>query len=311
MGLFSKKKKPEPAAVKAASNADPKVDAKAGTKAAAKVDAKVSTKAAVGAAKADELLARKGLGKAAEPAPRTTASSGTPCLEPHDHCHAEPHDHSHAKHTQSPTEAEPQGSSGASNGTEGFTPDQASVKSIAAALAIPMLMIDQGDLDGAEPLLRKALEECYEKLGDRHPSTLTSIGNLGSLLNEQGDLDGAEPLLREALEGLRETLGDRHLHTLISIGNYADLLREMGDLGAARRAMGNAPEVARETLGADHANTLAVEAHAARIAIALGEADMTALRDVVARMEAALGAEHPQTRKYSAISVEPVTPPLA
>ena len=35
-------------------------------------------------------------------------------------------------------------------------------------------------------------------LGNRHPSTLTSIGNLGVLLRAKGDLATAEPLLREA-----------------------------------------------------------------------------------------------------------------
>ena len=49
-----------------------------------------------------------------------------------------------------------------------------------------------------------------ETLGERHPSTLTSISNLGMLLKEKGDLDGAEALYREALEGwCRATLGDR------------------------------------------------------------------------------------------------------
>ena len=65
--------------------------------------------------------------------------------------------------------------------------------------------------------------------------------------------------------------------------------------------MGDAPEGARETLGADHALTLVSEAKAARIGIALGDADANTLREVVARMEVALGAEHPQTRKYGAL----------
>ena len=83
------------------------------------------------------------------------------------------------------------------------------------------------------------------------------------------------------------------------MGHYADLFREKGDANAARREMGVAPEVAREVLGVDHRGTLALEAQAARIRIALGELDTDALRTVVARMEVALGAEHPQTRKYS------------
>merc|ERR1719424_1980044 len=87
-----------------------------------------------------------------------------------------------------------------------------------------LLLKDQGDLDGAEALLREALEARRETLGDRHPNTLISINNLGLLLKKQGDLDGAEPLLREALEAQRETLGDRHPDTLSSISNLGGLL---------------------------------------------------------------------------------------
>ena len=44
--------------------------------------------------------------------------------------------------------------------------------------------------------------------GSRHPDTLVSISNLGSLLQAQGDLEGAAALLREVLEARRETLGE-------------------------------------------------------------------------------------------------------
>ena len=74
----------------------------------------------------------------------------------------------------------------------------------------------QGDLAGAAPLLREALQVSRETLGNRHPSTLTSSGNLGTLLKAQGDLAGAAPLLSEALQLRRETLGNRHPDTLAS-----------------------------------------------------------------------------------------------
>ena len=45
---------------------------------------------------------------------------------------------------------------------------------------------------------REALKARRETLGDRHKSTLTSIANLGSLLEARGNLAGAEELLREA-----------------------------------------------------------------------------------------------------------------
>ena len=61
-------------------------------------------------------------------------------------------------------------------------------------------------------------------LGDAHPSTLTSIGNLAQLLQAKGDLRGAEPLFREALAGAQRVLGDAHPSTLTALGNLAGRL---------------------------------------------------------------------------------------
>ena len=82
-------------------------------------------------------------------------------------------------------------------------------------------------------LLRKALGARRATLGDRHPSTLISIGNLGGLLQDQGKLDEAGVLYREALEASRATLGDRHPSTLISIAFLGRLLHDQGRLGEA------------------------------------------------------------------------------
>ena len=48
----------------------------------------------------------------------------------------------------------------------------------------------------ARPLYDEALTARRETLGDRHPDTLTSIGNLGSLLQDQGKLDEVRRRMR-------------------------------------------------------------------------------------------------------------------
>jgi len=163
------------------------------------------------------------------------------------------------------------------------------------------LLHEKGDLDGAEALLREALEGHEAVFGDQHPNTLVAIGNLGFLMKDKGDLDGAEPMCRKALEGCRELFGDNHRQTIVCAGHYADLLRETGDVNEARRIIGDALEAARDKLEMDAPDVqiLNLEAQAARIMIACGEAGTNALREVVARMVAALGAGHPRTRKYS------------
>ena len=52
----------------------------------------------------------------------------------------------------------------------------------AAQPQVGMLLQAMGDLDGAMPLLREALQVKRETLGDRHASTLNSIVSLGTLL---------------------------------------------------------------------------------------------------------------------------------
>ena len=56
-------------------------------------------------------------------------------------------------------------------------------------------------LSSTPALYREALAGKRATLGDTHPHTLTSINNLGMLLQDQGKLDEAETLLGEALAG--------------------------------------------------------------------------------------------------------------
>mgnify|MGYP003319805079 CR=1 FL=1 len=69
----------------------------------------------------------------------------------------------------------------------------------------------------ARPLYEEALEGRRAELGDRHPDTLSSINNLGMLLQDLGKLEDAEPLLRRALEGTDAALGKSHPSTLLSL----------------------------------------------------------------------------------------------
>jgi non-specific serine/threonine protein kinase/serine/threonine-protein kinase len=112
-----------------------------------------------------------------------------------------------------------------------------------------------GKLDAAEPLYREALEGRRRKLGDEHPSTLTSINNLSALLHARGKLDDAEPLIREALEARRSTLGDDHPDTLNSIQSMGMLLKDRDKLEEAETLLRDALEGLRRTLGDEHPNT--------------------------------------------------------
>ena len=84
------------------------------------------------------------------------------------------------------------------------------------------LLRDQGKLDEAEPLHRRAMAGYEAKLGLDHPSTLTSVNNLALLLENQGKLDEAD---RRALAGYESKLGPDHPDTLTTVNTLANLLR--------------------------------------------------------------------------------------
>eukprot|EP00808_Paulinella_micropora_P008030 g47258.t1 len=69
-------------------------------------------------------------------------------------------------------------------------------------------------------------------LGPEHQSTLTSVNNLGVLLEKQGKLAEAEPLFRRALQGREKTLGAEHPDTLASVKNLVRFLEQQGKVEA-------------------------------------------------------------------------------
>ena len=161
-----------------------------------------------------------------------------------------------------------------------------------------MLLKAIGDLDGAEPLLREALEASREKLGDRNPHTLCAIGNLAFLLQAKGDLDGAELLYREALEASREKLGDRHRGTLNSINNLGVLLgRAKGDLDGAEPLLREALAGRRKAFGKCHPDTLSSINNLGGLLHDKGDLDGAEplYREAMEATRKKLGGRHPST----------------
>ena len=83
------------------------------------------------------------------------------------------------------------------------------------------------------------------QLGDDHPSTLTSMNNLGGLHTQQGKYAEAEELLTEALAARRRQLGDDHPHTLTTEGNLGVVRIRQGGTAHAEGAAAVASVLAR------------------------------------------------------------------
>ena len=174
-----------------------------------------------------------------------------------------------------------------------------------------LLLKEMGKLEAAKPLLEEALQARRATLGDRHPNTLTSINNMGHLLDEMGKREEAEfrvhigrkmreearLLYEEALQAFRETLGDRHLDTLVSINNMGALLQNMGKLEEARPLYEEALQAYRETLGDRHQLTCWVTANLADLLRATGDLDEgeAVLGNAVGVAQGVFGSSHWRT----------------
>ncbi|KAF2633913.1 hypothetical protein BU25DRAFT_381757 [Macroventuria anomochaeta] len=112
-----------------------------------------------------------------------------------------------------------------------------------------------GQYAEAERIGHSAVMVREEALGLEHPYTLTSVGQLGSVLWSQGRLMDAEILETRALEARKRTLGDDHPDTLMAMANLAFTLRSQGRLQGALSLMEACVQVRTRVLGLGHPDT--------------------------------------------------------
>jgi tetratricopeptide (TPR) repeat protein len=85
---------------------------------------------------------------------------------------------------------------------------------------------EQGRYEEAEELGAKASKTGTRVLGEEHPDTMTSMGNLATTYFEQRRYKEAEELDVKTLESRRRVLGEEHPDTLTSMSNLATTYRE-------------------------------------------------------------------------------------
>tara|TARA_R110002072_G_scaffold42064_13_gene118257 strand:- start:44984 stop:48424 length:3441 start_codon:yes stop_codon:yes gene_type:complete len=161
-------------------------------------------------------------------------------------------------------------------------------------------MRDAGLLQQATRPFANALQIRRHELGDDHPDTLTSIGNMGSLFQDQGMFTEAESFCRKALEGRRRVLGNDHQDTLISINRMGLLLRSLGRLNEAVTYSREAMVGNQRVLGDDHPSTLASINNMGLLLSSQGklaEAEFY-YRKALEGSRRVLGNDHPSTITY-------------
>lgn len=156
---------------------------------------------------------------------------------------------------------------------------------------------DQGNYSEAEKLFREALKTSIKRLGERDPSTLAVLNNLGGTLTSLGRPDVAEPFIRQALAAQTDISGERDHSTLDSLNNLGTNLMAQGRHDEAEPVLRKTLLLRTEVLGErdtqvmDSLNVLGVNLTAqGRPA----EAEVV-LRKAVRLQTEVLGESHPDT----------------
>lgn len=134
--------------------------------------------------------------------------------------------------------------------------------------AMSLLYRDLGLYEKAMPLQETALSIRRRELGDDHKSTVTSIDEMGLLLQYAGKLSESERFAIESLERKQRLFGDRDHGTLIALNNVGLLLSAQGKPKESERYLREAVEKARTVLGNDHSDTISFIAN---LALALAD----------------------------------------
>ena len=115
--------------------------------------------------------------------------------------------------------------------------------------------VEQGKYSMAEQLAKQSVDDARCVLGDKHPSTLTSMANLASTYRNQGRWKEAEELDVRVTEMRKRVLGEEHPDTLSSMANLAYTYKAMDCKDEAIHLMETAARLREKVLGTDHPYT--------------------------------------------------------
>ncbi|KAF5507555.1 Kinesin light chain [Colletotrichum aenigma] len=121
---------------------------------------------------------------------------------------------------------------------------------------ISWYLVMLGNYSRAEVLAQDAVRVRRERLGEEHPSTLTSMANLASTYMNQGRWKEAEDLFVQVMETFKRVLGEEHHDTLMSMANLASTYRSQGRWKEAEELFIQVIEMRKRVLGEEHPDML-------------------------------------------------------
>ena len=156
---------------------------------------------------------------------------------------------------------------------------------------------ENGMWKDGEYLHYQIVEMRIKKHGTKHPTTITSMGNLAGTYSEQGKYDEAEELQLKVLDLSKKALGPEHPSTLIRMGNLAGTYSRQGKCKEAEKLQLKVLDLHRKMLEPEHPYILTSMAWLAGTYSDQGkyeEARELQLK-VLDLSKKALGPEHPST----------------
>jgi len=128
-----------------------------------------------------------------------------------------------------------------------------------------------GDLAGAESLLRQCLDLSIRNRGETHPVTATTLHDVALITAARGDLVAAESLFRTVMEHHRKALGEGHPLVAVTLNSLAHVWREQRRYAEAAAALEAALNIARPVLGSDHQLVAIYTINLASVRLSQGE----------------------------------------
>jgi tetratricopeptide (TPR) repeat protein len=121
-----------------------------------------------------------------------------------------------------------------------------------------VVLYKQGGYGEALTQAIKSLQFARDNIGEKHPSTASSLNTLAFIYHTLGDYQKAEPLYRSALSIRINTLGINHLDVARTQTNLALLTNHLGRFNEAEFLYKRALTSVEQSLGLFHADVAVI-----------------------------------------------------
>ncbi|KAJ7732769.1 P-loop containing nucleoside triphosphate hydrolase protein [Mycena olivaceomarginata] len=160
-----------------------------------------------------------------------------------------------------------------------------------------LILWEAGNNKQTEKLLKEVLEKQKQLLGDNHPHTLFTMGNLANTYSNLGQHQKAKALKVIVLEKQKQFLGENHPHTLFTMGNLANTYSDLGEHRKAKELGVIVLEKQKQLLGDKHRDTLHTMGNLANTYSHLGEHQKAKELNIIVleKRKWLLGDNHPYT----------------